>query len=171
MTQVATTKTVFGEFDGRELDWPGGSCRVLRRGDQFWVEMDDPDESLTGVEKRIERPVVMTTGSHHMQVYWYPIGKQRSLGQVLTDLRTVPWFDGFTQPQALGIGGDEWIFISPRGSVVCVTVGCPIRSRVKAASRAIWFRCLHVDGQFLAGRNDPCFWEGVYRVNGVTLLF
>ena len=62
MTQVATTKTVFGEFDGREFDWPGGSCRVFRRGDQFWIEMDDPDESLTGVEKRIERPVVMTTG-------------------------------------------------------------------------------------------------------------
>ena len=109
MTQVATTKTVFGEFDGREFDWPGGSCRVFRRGDQFWIEMDDPDESLTGVEKRIERPVVMTTGSHHMQVYWYPIGKQRSLGQVpvvflKSEKKWIPRNAAFLMPPDMGSG-------------------------------------------------------------------
>ena len=109
MTQVATPDTVFGEFDGRKLDWPGGSCRVFRRKDQFWIEMDDPDESLTGVKKRIERPVVMTTGSHHMQVYWYPIGKQRSLGQVpvvylKSEKKWIPRNAAFLMPPDMGSG-------------------------------------------------------------------
>ncbi|MAV35266.1 MAG: C cytochrome precursor [Planctomycetaceae bacterium] len=107
MTQVATPETVFGEFDGRELVWPGGSCRVFRRQDQFWIDMDDPDEALTGEKRRIERPVVMVTGSHHMQVYWYPIGKERSLGQVpvvylKTERKWIPRNAAFMMPPDMG---------------------------------------------------------------------
>ena len=62
MTQVATPETVLADFDNVRLE-DGLSFRVIRRGDQFSVELPYPYE---------ERPIVMTTGSHHMQVYWFP---------------------------------------------------------------------------------------------------
>ena len=42
--------------------------------------MDDPD-GTEGARQRIERPIVMTTGSHHMQVYWYS-SYSRVMGQL-----------------------------------------------------------------------------------------
>ena len=62
MTQVATPKSVLAPFDNVVLE-DGISYRAIRRGDQFSVELPYPYE---------ERPIVMTTGSHHMQVYWFP---------------------------------------------------------------------------------------------------
>jgi hypothetical protein len=94
MTQVATPGTVVGKFDGTErvvdgrfrnlhLDKHGLRCRLDRRGDELWVSMDDLTEKDRGkVPEEVERRVVMTTGSHHMQVYWYASGKTRILGQV-----------------------------------------------------------------------------------------
>jgi hypothetical protein len=61
MTQVATPETVLAPFDNVPLE-DGISFRAIRRGDQFSVLLPEPYE---------ERPVVMTTGSHHMQVYWF----------------------------------------------------------------------------------------------------
>jgi len=61
-----------------------------QRGRELWAACDDPDtaESLTpgsgpGVRpRRIKRQVVMSTGSHHQQIYWYETGKSRVLGQL-----------------------------------------------------------------------------------------
>ena len=61
MTQVATPETVLAPFDNVPLE-DGISFCAIRRGDQFSVLLPEPYE---------ERPVVMTTGSHHMQVYWF----------------------------------------------------------------------------------------------------
>ena len=57
MTQPASRESILGAFDGRTL---GGKHRVGRDGDVFWVESPPWGR----------RPVVMVTGSHHMQVYW-----------------------------------------------------------------------------------------------------
>lgn len=81
MTQVASPETVIGNFDDQRVAYDGSTYHLHRRGDQFWVEMDNPDRG-PGIPERIERPIVMTTGSHHMQVYWYPIGHSRVLGQL-----------------------------------------------------------------------------------------
>jgi len=62
MTQAASPAAVLGRFDGAPLDEHGHAA--WRRGDGFYVDMP-------GAEGQIEpRRVVMTTGSHHMQVYW-----------------------------------------------------------------------------------------------------
>ena len=73
MTQVATPQTVIGDFNDVKLKVKGASYHLHRRNEQFWVTMDNPDAGQ-GRPDTIQRPIVMTTGSHHMQVYWYPIG-------------------------------------------------------------------------------------------------
>ena len=64
MTQEATPEAVQGAFDGQRLEAGGVGFRLERRGEGFYVEIDRPGE------ERDERPIVLTTGSHHYQVYW-----------------------------------------------------------------------------------------------------
>jgi hypothetical protein len=78
MTQVARPQSVIGEFDGRELTAYGHKFRLERVGDEFFVELDDPKPS-PGKPTRVRKPIVMTTGYHHMQAYWYATGKAREL--------------------------------------------------------------------------------------------
>jgi len=80
MTQVATPETVVGEFENVELEYRGSPIQLTRRGDEFWVEMDDPDsDPAEGAPSRVTRQIVQTTGSHHNQAYWYPAGSSRKL--------------------------------------------------------------------------------------------
>jgi Cytochrome c552/Cytochrome c554 and c-prime len=84
MTQVATPQTVLANFDGVQVtEVPGAPMRLKRRGSEFWAELDDPDRQPgSGTPPRIERQVVMITGSHHQQIYWYASGHTRVLGQL-----------------------------------------------------------------------------------------
>jgi len=92
MTQVASPETVRGNFTNVVLRFDGDEYRFERRGDQFWVELVDPDWRLVMALKKRDfelgklktppiepehRPKVwkqidMLTGSHHMQAYWVP---------------------------------------------------------------------------------------------------
>ncbi len=83
MTQVATPESVIGDFNDVVLTLFGQEIRLTREGDKFFYEGPDPD--WTGPQSphlRIKRQIVQTTGSHHMQVYWYVFGKNRMLGSV-----------------------------------------------------------------------------------------
>ncbi|OLC40147.1 MAG: hypothetical protein AUH43_27005 [Acidobacteria bacterium 13_1_40CM_65_14] len=93
MTRIATPDTIGARLEG-----------VLeQRGREIWADFADPDRSRTEVglqpdssqaqvrlqpdlrqveTNRIRRQVVMTTGSHHQQIYWYATGKSRILGQL-----------------------------------------------------------------------------------------
>lgn len=97
MTQVATPQTVLADFDGvRVADVHGAPMRLERRGDEFWAEFNDP--GAEGPERgrpRITRQVVMITGSHHQQIYWYATGHGRALNvlpgvYLLADRRWAP---------------------------------------------------------------------------------
>lgn len=81
MTQVATPEAVAGDFDDVEVSFGQREYQLRRRGEICWVEMDDHDLP-PGTSDRVDVPLVMTTGSHHMQVYWYPTGFSRVLGQM-----------------------------------------------------------------------------------------
>jgi hypothetical protein len=78
MTQVATPASVLGNFD-TTIDYEGASYVLERDGDEFWVEMKFPVEGQPGKTIDVRKPVVLTTGSHHMQVYWYATERQREL--------------------------------------------------------------------------------------------
>jgi hypothetical protein len=84
MTQVATPASVRANFAGVTVaDVHGRPMRLGRDGDRFFAEFDDPDWSGEGAAPpRITRDVVMITGSHHQQIYWYATGQGRLLGQL-----------------------------------------------------------------------------------------
>jgi hypothetical protein len=88
MTQIATADTVAASFDGVAVDAAsGGPMALEQRGRDLWAEFDDPDDAeargRSAVRpRRVKRQVVMTTGSHHQQIYWYATGNSRILGQL-----------------------------------------------------------------------------------------
>ena len=83
MTQVATPATVMGDFDDVELRQDDWVFRLERRGDEYWVNMPELDWTQDGpFGPRVDRKIVLTTGSHHMQVYWYSAGNSRALGML-----------------------------------------------------------------------------------------
>jgi hypothetical protein len=85
MTQVATTRTVVGDFDDVDLRFHGLRYHLEKRGDELWVQMDDPAwRGRPELAPWIERKIVLSTGSHHDQDYWYATP---SLGR---ELRLLP---------------------------------------------------------------------------------
>jgi hypothetical protein len=96
MTQLASTNSVMGRFDGTEIVSGGLLYRVFQTNSQYWAEMPDPEIIMKAVETgrrindhtyqirtngvlsmldlrsvpRVNKRVVMTTGSHHYQTYW-----------------------------------------------------------------------------------------------------
>ena len=100
MTQPATPEIVLGNFDGVTLVDRGHTCKLERRGEEFWIEMDDPAWWSSPPHKRVKVPmrgafrVVMTTGSHHLQAYWVSRSKSRFGNGSETDdglLLQIPW--------------------------------------------------------------------------------
>ena len=75
-----------------------------RRGRELWAEFDDPDWNGHGESlPRIQRQVVMLTGSHQQQVYWYRTAYNRLLGQLpgmylIDERRWIPRRAAFLRP-------------------------------------------------------------------------
>ena len=121
MTQVATPETVQAPFDDVELELDGRSYRLWRNGDEFWAEMPDPDrESLLSTRGRdlaraevdkVQRRVVLTTGSHRMQHYWVASPQEQGLLGLpwefhIAEQRWIPMLDAHVippdQPRSVG---------------------------------------------------------------------
>ena len=101
MTQLANPDSVVGTFDDQPFELKGKTYRMQRRGDEYWAELDGtgPD----GKAIRYWTRLVMTTGSHHQQVYWYSTGETRVLGQLpivflIPEQRWVPRESAFLRP-------------------------------------------------------------------------
>ncbi|MCB9706535.1 MAG: C cytochrome precursor [Myxococcales bacterium] len=103
MTQVASPTAIVAPFDGRALVGVDGAYHVERRGDEHWVELVDPEWKLAAAESgeplragpMVWRRVVMTTGSHHLQVYWVASADGRRLhafpfSYLIAEARWVP---------------------------------------------------------------------------------
>jgi len=116
MTQRATPAAVLGRFEGQRLEAKGRHYRLERRGDEYWVEMTDPDWEADLIDRGVlpdsfpdERTprrwkrIVMTTGSHHMQTYWVASERDGRLFNfpwlwLNADQRWIPREDGFIRP-------------------------------------------------------------------------
>ena len=99
MTQLATPENAIAPFDGAELRAEAQSFRLRRRGRELFVEIHDPASQPPVTEKRI----VLFTGSHHMQLYWFPSGHGRELSllpfaYLRADARFVPRSAAFIKP-------------------------------------------------------------------------
>jgi predicted CXXCH cytochrome family protein len=117
MTQIAKPNVVVGEFDDVRLEAKGRSYHLQRRGDQFLVTMADPDweagyqanggdlNTLSN-PPMVTLPIVMTTGSHHMQGYWVPAKTTNLLRMLpfiysISEKRWLPREDVFLQPDGV----------------------------------------------------------------------
>lgn len=79
MTQVVSPETVVADFDGRDYVVGDKTIRFSREGDEFLVDVSKVGlggrrRSIWGGPKR----VVMSTGSHHYQVFWVPQDDRRT---------------------------------------------------------------------------------------------
>ena len=110
MTTEAGPETVLGNFDNQLAEANGRQYIMERIGDEFWVEEDPGDEA-------VRRKVVMITGSHHMQVYWYAKDHLRGLGMVPVvwlnkQERWIPRRSAFLNPPTLADAPDyfQWSY-------------------------------------------------------------
>lgn len=124
MTQVASPQSVLAPFDGQELHSRGRDYRFDRRGEEFWVNMADPewenekqnqgwDLSSLSDPPMVNRRILLTTGSHHYQTYWVAGRFGRELLQVpwiyhLTENRWIPREDAFLLPPDTGRHFARW---------------------------------------------------------------
>jgi hypothetical protein len=76
MTQLATPDAVMGPFDGEKL---GSSPEFTLGRSERGFYVDIVPEPGAGAERHA---VTLVTGSHHMQIYWYETGHDRSLAQL-----------------------------------------------------------------------------------------
>jgi hypothetical protein len=130
MTQVATPESVAANFNGVQVnDVPGRPMLLEQRGNQLWAEIDDMDWDGKGdAPPRIRRQVVMTTGSHNQQIYWYATGHNRTLGQL---------------PAIWVTSEQRWI---PRRSAVMHPPGQPLFSET-GSWNGICVQCHTTDGK------------------------
>ena len=82
MTQLASAQTALAPFDGVEVRVGDQHVELEVEGQQLWATMDDLDVPPVARPVRIKRPIVLSTGSHHMQNYWYAAGQSRILEQL-----------------------------------------------------------------------------------------
>ena len=78
MTQRATEQSVVAPWEG-ELESEGMTWRLLRDGERYLVDAPKIGTDGSEPDERETLPVVMTTGSHHMQLYWVPLPWASSL--------------------------------------------------------------------------------------------
>lgn len=113
MTEVASPRTVRGPWDGTRLEIEGRSVELTRRGDELWARLPDPDLVAAAIRAKspapsasaplVSRRVLLTTGSHHHQVYW--VGGERGnelrllpITYLIAEGRYVARRDAFLQP-------------------------------------------------------------------------
>src|SRR5262249_22537618 len=75
MSQVADPDTIRGAFGDVPLRQGAWTFHLERTGGASWVDMPELDWSRQGPSApRVRREIVLATGSHNMQAYWYASG-------------------------------------------------------------------------------------------------
>jgi predicted CXXCH cytochrome family protein len=92
MTQPAFGEAVVGDFNEHRVSYDGIDYLLFRRGEGYWARLT-PQSAGAGAAQEVQ--LVMTTGSHHYQVYWVNEGPKRSLIEfplawLIADQRWIP---------------------------------------------------------------------------------
>jgi hypothetical protein len=127
MTQVASPESVLGDFDDTAVSLRGHDFQLSREGDSFWVEMEDFNHTDQFTEPlKVKRRIEMTTGSHHMQIYWLASGDTRKMDMLPivwlnADRRWVPRTSIFLMPptKVMNLESGRW----NRTCIMCHTTG------------------------------------------------
>jgi hypothetical protein len=91
MTQRAVPGAVLAPFDDVALESEGRSVRLERRGENYWANFAARAEK-DGVESDW-RQIVLSTGSHHFQMYWTssPTGNELELFPFAYEIAESRW--------------------------------------------------------------------------------
>ncbi|MGE4608754.1 MAG: hypothetical protein AAEJ52_18635, partial [Myxococcota bacterium] len=165
MTQSATPESVLGDFDDARVSLKGIDYRMFREGDAFFAEWDRPVPGKAKTSRRVRRQLVLTTGSHHDQMYWHPTTRNgRALRQFPLDysLRLGRWIPAqstyLLQP---GSGGGHPVGEWNRVCSKCHTVSPQLRAEEGGlATRVAEFgvaceACHGPAGEHVASNRDP----------------
>ncbi len=118
MTQLPSKKTVLGNFENATVQFEAKkfTYRTKQHSNRFWIEMPIPfwiempipaSQADIGRQRK-EFPVVLMTGSHHLQMYWVPTGVGRNISlapiaHLNADQRWVPVKSTFLAPPSPGL--------------------------------------------------------------------
>ena len=141
MTQVASPDAIIAPYEDTVVEGRGRRFELEVRDGELWARDVNADALYDHVTRHpgtpppsslptVEGPIVMLTGSHHMQIYW--IRDERGIFQQLNwvwlreDERWVPSEDVYSQPETgqLGVGGN-WALHCAR----CHSTGPQMRLR------------------------------------------
>ena len=109
MTQLAQPDAVLAEWQGTELPLGQATLQLEEKnGNEFWVNTLDAD----GIKQTVQR-VTMTTGSHHLQVYWTSDDKGNlqspfPYGWLIADQKWAPLQDTFLRDPNLPPPDAKW---------------------------------------------------------------
>ena len=114
MTQVVTPQTMLAPFEDVKLESRGRDYHLSREAETYWVDLVDPEWDVANANlgldpdpeskpPRVRRQVVLSTGSHNYQTYWFASGSGNQLRQLpwvyhIADRRWIPAEDAFLSP-------------------------------------------------------------------------
>jgi len=117
MTQIATPESIATEIDNVSFVDGNNEYTLSSMDGKLWVDIRQTNQG----NKQSERfQIVLTTGSHHYQVYWYETDMPRSLGQLpyvylIDEKRWIPRRSAFLTPPS-----DKTDDEHGRWNVICI---------------------------------------------------
>ena len=101
MTQPVSDESVIADFDDRTLHAYGQEFRFYREDGGFFMEMKPARTEPSAPGRTFE--LVLSTGAHHQQAFWYATDEGRSLGKlpfiwINAEQRWVPYGSIFFAP-------------------------------------------------------------------------
>lgn len=119
MTQIMTTNTVRADFDGVIMHHQGERFELERKENEFWVTITDLEPPAGEPPAQVRYRLGLVTGSHHMQVFWFPPGAGNlQLGFPFTwlidDERWVPRESAFVRDPSAPPQREVWNYVCIR---------------------------------------------------------
>ena len=129
MTQLAKSEAILGKWHGTRLPLGQAALQLEQKRDEFWVNTVGAD----GIKTDSQR-VTMTTGSHHLQVYWTADANGNlqhpfPFGWLIADQKWVPVQDTFLRDPHLAAPDAKWNNVCIKCHAVAGRPGIDARTR------------------------------------------
>ncbi|MDB4808250.1 cytochrome c family protein, partial [Verrucomicrobia bacterium] len=129
MTQLANSGAILAKWHGTRLPLGQAALQLERKRDEFWVNTLGTD----GIKTDSQR-VTMTTGSHHLQVYWTAdangnLQRPFPFGWLIADQKWVPVQDTFLRDPHLAAPDAKWNNVCIKCHAVAGRPGIDARTR------------------------------------------
>ncbi len=129
MTQLAKSGAILGKWHGTRLPLGQAALQLEQKRDEFWVNTVGAD----GIKTDSQR-VTMTTGSHHLQVYWTADANGNlqhpfPFGWLIADQKWVPVQDTFLRDPHLAAPDAKWNNVCIKCHAVAGRPGIDARTR------------------------------------------